>query len=26
MLAKKVFRSTHQYDGAISRYLEGVEL
>jgi phosphoribosylaminoimidazolecarboxamide formyltransferase / IMP cyclohydrolase len=26
MLARKVFRSTHQYDGAISRYLEGVEL
>ena len=26
MLAKKVFRSTHHYDGAISRYLEGAEL
>jgi phosphoribosylaminoimidazolecarboxamide formyltransferase/IMP cyclohydrolase len=25
-LAKKVFRLTHQYDGAISKYLEGVEL
>jgi phosphoribosylaminoimidazolecarboxamide formyltransferase/IMP cyclohydrolase len=25
-LAKKVFLSTHRYDGAISRYLEGVEL
>jgi phosphoribosylaminoimidazolecarboxamide formyltransferase/IMP cyclohydrolase len=25
-LAKKVFRLTHQYDGAISNYLEGVEL
>ncbi|RJR38527.1 MAG: IMP cyclohydrolase [Desulfobacteraceae bacterium] len=24
-LAKKVFLSTHRYDGAISRYLEGVE-
>ena len=23
-LARKVFRLTHQYDGAISRYLEGV--
>ena len=25
-LAKKVFRLTHEYDGAISRYLEGVVL
>lgn len=25
-LAKKVFRLTHAYDGAISRYLEGVEI
>jgi len=25
-LAKKVFRLTHQYDGAISNYLEKVEL
>jgi phosphoribosylaminoimidazolecarboxamide formyltransferase / IMP cyclohydrolase len=25
-LAKKVFQLTHRYDGAISRYLEGVEL
>ncbi len=25
-LAKKVFRLTHEYDGAISRYLEAVEL
>lgn len=25
-LAKKVFNLTHKYDGAISRYLEGVEL
>ena len=25
-LAKKVFKLTHQYDGAISRYLEGVEV
>jgi phosphoribosylaminoimidazolecarboxamide formyltransferase/IMP cyclohydrolase len=25
-LAKKVFRLTHEYDGAISRYLEGVAL
>jgi phosphoribosylaminoimidazolecarboxamide formyltransferase/IMP cyclohydrolase len=24
-LAKKVFRLTHQYDGAIARYLEGIE-
>jgi phosphoribosylaminoimidazolecarboxamide formyltransferase/IMP cyclohydrolase len=23
-LARKVFRLTHEYDGAISRYLEGV--
>lgn len=26
LLAKKVFRMTHQYDGAISRYLEGKEI
>jgi phosphoribosylaminoimidazolecarboxamide formyltransferase/IMP cyclohydrolase len=25
-LAKKVFKITHNYDGAISRYLEGVEI
>jgi len=25
-LAKKVFKLTHNYDGAISRYLEGVEI
>jgi len=25
-LAKKVFKLTHNYDGAISRYLEGVEV
>jgi len=25
-LARKVFRLTHEYDGAISRYLEGMEL
>lgn len=25
-LAKKVFKLTHEYDGAISRYLEGVDL
>ncbi|PKN63462.1 MAG: IMP cyclohydrolase [Deltaproteobacteria bacterium HGW-Deltaproteobacteria-15] len=25
-LARKVFLSTHRYDGAISRYLEGVEM
>jgi phosphoribosylaminoimidazolecarboxamide formyltransferase/IMP cyclohydrolase len=25
-LAKKVFKATHNYDGAISRYLEGVEI
>jgi phosphoribosylaminoimidazolecarboxamide formyltransferase / IMP cyclohydrolase len=25
-LAKKVFRLTHEYDGAISRYLEGASL
>jgi phosphoribosylaminoimidazolecarboxamide formyltransferase/IMP cyclohydrolase len=25
-LAKKVFQATHRYDGAISRYLEGVSL
>lgn len=25
-LAKKVFQMTHSYDGAISRYLEGVEI
>ena len=25
-LAKKVFKLTHHYDGAISRYLEGVEV
>ena len=25
-LAKKVYRLTHEYDGAISRYLEGIEI
>lgn len=25
-LARKVFQQTHQYDGAISRYLDGLEL